>query len=285
MKKITFLLFSALISFGISAQDMVLTGAFDGPLPGGLPKAVEIYVINDIADLSTYGFGSANNGGGTDGIEFVMSGSATAGSYLYIGTEDIEFLNYFGIPPTFVSGAASINGDDALELFDNVVDTGGGVFTGNVIDTFGDINLSGTGQPWEYLDGWAYRNDNTGPDGVTFVLASWTFSGINANDNETSNSTAASPWPLGTYVRALSVSDNDLNGFSMYPNPTSTGVVTIQTKNNQPLQVAVFDVLGKKVIAKQLTNNTLNVSSLKAGIYLVQVTDNKSTTTKKLIIK
>ncbi|PKP25275.1 MAG: hypothetical protein CVU03_08560 [Bacteroidetes bacterium HGW-Bacteroidetes-2] len=285
MKKITFLLFSALISFGVSAQDMVLTGAFDGPLPGGLPKAVEIYVINDIADLSTYGFGSANNGGGTDGIEFVLSGSATAGTYLYIGTEDVEFLNYFGITPNFISGSASINGDDALELFGNVVDTGGGVFTGDVIDTFGDINLSGTGQPWEYLDGWAYRNDNTGPDGAAFILTSWTFSGINVNDDQTSNSTAVTPWPLGTYVRALSVSDNDLKGFNMYPNPSSNGIVTIQTKNNQPLQVAVFDVIGKKVLAKQLTNNTLNVSSLKAGIYLVQVTDNKSTSTKKLIIK
>ena len=37
---------------------MILTGVLDGPLPGGLPKAIEIYVINDIPDISTYGIES-----------------------------------------------------------------------------------------------------------------------------------------------------------------------------------------------------------------------------------
>ena len=50
------------------------------------------------------------------------------------------------------------------------------------------------------MDGWTYRVDNTGPDGSTFVLANWTFSGPNALDGETSNATAATPWPIGTYV-------------------------------------------------------------------------------------
>ena len=69
-----------------------------------------------------------------------------------------------------------------------------------MIDVFGDINLSGTGQPWEYLDGWAYRNNSTGPDGSTFALSSWSFSGPNALDGETLNSTAVSPIPVGTFA-------------------------------------------------------------------------------------
>ena len=46
-----------------------------GDEPGGTgstnyaARAVELYVINDIPDLSKYGVGVANNGGGTDGIE------------------------------------------------------------------------------------------------------------------------------------------------------------------------------------------------------------------------
>lgn len=286
MKKIT-LLFAIFFAINISAQDMVLTGVFDGPLTGGVPKAVEIFVINDIADLSTYGMGSANNGGGTDGVEVVFSGSANAGDYIWVASEDVEFQNYFGFLPTFVSSAANINGDDAIELFDNVVDdgTGTGTFIGDVIDTFGDINVDGTGEPWDHLDGWAYRVDDTGPDGATFVLANWTFSGVDANDGETSNDTAANPWPIGTYERNLSTVDNFSNGFNLYPNPTSTGVVTIQTKSNQPLQVSVFDVLGKQVISKTVLNSTLDVSNLKSGIYLVQVTQDDSTSTKKLVIK
>ena len=80
--------FVTVLSFG---QDMVITGAFDGPLTGGTPKAIEIYVINDISDLSTYGFGSANNGGGTDGQELEFEGSASAGDYIYITDGEDKF--------------------------------------------------------------------------------------------------------------------------------------------------------------------------------------------------
>lgn len=71
---------------------------------------------------------------------------------------------------------------------------------------------------------------------------------------------------------------------NMYPNPVRNGVVTIKTNSNQPLQVVVYDVLGKQVISKTISNNTLNVSNLKAGVYLVQVTENNATSTKKLIV-
>ncbi len=170
---------------------LIITGVIDGPFSGGLPKAVEFYATDDIADLSIYGFGSANNGGGTDGEEFTFSGSATKGDFLYVATESVGFMDFFGFAPTFTDGSApNINGDDAIELFKN----------GTVIDILGDINVDGTGTPWDHLDGWAYRNDGTGPDGSTFVLANWYFSGINALDGETSNASAAIPFPIGTYV-------------------------------------------------------------------------------------
>ena len=42
---------------------LTLTGVIDGPLPGGTPKALELYANCNVADLSQYGLGSANNGG------------------------------------------------------------------------------------------------------------------------------------------------------------------------------------------------------------------------------
>jgi hypothetical protein len=51
---------------GKAMSGLVLTGVIDGPLPGGLPKAIALFVRADIADLSVYGLGRANNGGGTD---------------------------------------------------------------------------------------------------------------------------------------------------------------------------------------------------------------------------
>lgn len=198
MKKITLLLALLVASFSFG-QDLIITGIFDGSLTGGTPKTIEIYAINDIADLSTYGIGSANNGGGTDGIEFQLTGSATAGDYFYIASEQPQFNAFFGFDPDFVTSAANNNGDDAIELFNNVVDDGMGGLTGTLIDTFGDINTDGSGEPWEYMDGWAYRVDGTGPDGATFILGNWTYSGINANDDDTTQAGATNPWPIGTY--------------------------------------------------------------------------------------
>ncbi|MEL6592053.1 MAG: T9SS type A sorting domain-containing protein, partial [Bacteroidota bacterium] len=43
------------------------------------------------------------------------------------------------------------------------------------------------------------RVNGSGPDGTMFQLANFTYSGPDALDNETSNATAATPFPIGTY--------------------------------------------------------------------------------------
>jgi uncharacterized protein len=192
-------LFSSPITY---ANDLILSGVVDGPLTGGLPKAIQVYVANDIADLSQCGLGSANNGGGSDGQEFTFPAvSATTGDYLYIASESAFFSAFFGFSPNFVSGAANINGDDAIELFCDET----------VVDVFGDINTDGSGQDWEYLDGWASRVPESGPDGSTFTQSSWTFSGKNALDGESNNSTAAKPFPLMGGAGETGGGDNDGN--------------------------------------------------------------------------
>ncbi len=165
MKKIFFFLALSFVCLtNVNGQDLMITGVFDGPLTGGLPKGVEIYVINDIADLSSCGLGSANNGGGTDGEEFTFPAvAATAGDYIYVASESTEFANYFGFAPDYTSSAMGINGDDAVELFC------GGV----VVDLYGDINVDGNGTAWEYEDGFSSRPIAAGPS-ATFNVADWT---------------------------------------------------------------------------------------------------------------
>ena len=175
--------------------DLIITGVIDGPITGGVPKAVELYVLNPISDLSVYGLGSANNGGGTDGEEFTFPAiPATAGSYITVATESVNFASYFGSAPDYTSGVASINGDDAIELF----------FSGVVVDLFGDINVDGTGEPWEYLDGWAYRNSGSAPSSV-FDINEWTFSGPNALDgcSGSTNLACSSVFPLNSYLVSI----------------------------------------------------------------------------------
>ncbi|MGB6035116.1 MAG: T9SS type A sorting domain-containing protein [Cryomorphaceae bacterium] len=196
MKKIYFLLFAAMLmtfQSAVAQSDLVITGVVDGDLTGGKPTAIEIYVINDIADLSIYGIGSANNGGGTDGVEFVFpADGATAGDFIYINSDDTGddalFNGYFGFDADYQSSAAAINGDDAVELFLNDV----------VVDVFGDINVNGDDQSWDYTDGWAYRQNGTGPSD-TFTESEWPTQGAGLLDGVMTNAEAEFPFPLGTY--------------------------------------------------------------------------------------
>ncbi len=188
MKKIVF--FSCLVApLTLQAQPLI-TAVFDGPRPGGLPKGVELFITEDIADLSVYGIGSANNGNPSSGVEFTFPSIAvSAGDYLYVASEAPEFENFFGFAPDFTTGAMSINGDDAIELFEN----------GGLIDVFGEVGVDGTGQAWEYTDGWAYRLSGTTAS-ATFFVNDWFFSGPNALDGEDNNAAAVDPVPVGTFA-------------------------------------------------------------------------------------
>lgn len=183
---------TALTASSVLEDSLIISGVLDGTLPGGVPKVLELHALADISDLSSYGIGSANNGGGSDGEEYTFPAiSLNAGDYLYIATDSANFNAFLGFYPNLLGGSTvNINGDDAMELFHN----------GAVIDVFGDINTDGSGQPWEYLDGWAYRKDNAKPNGGAWDIAEWNFSGPNALDGQATNAGAPNPFPNGTYT-------------------------------------------------------------------------------------
>lgn len=195
----TFLIFFSAIN--LSDAQMIITGVYDGPLSGGTPKGVELYVTENIADLSVWGLGSANNGQGTDSVEYTFpAGSAMEGEYIYITNDSLMFIEFFGFDPMNETGAMSINGDDAIELFLN----------GNVVDIYGDINVDGNGEVWEYLDGWGTRNPGSGPDGTTFVPGNWSYSGIDQLLPGPTNDDCMSPYPLRAYTGAAPPADVDV---------------------------------------------------------------------------
>ena len=71
----------------------------------------------------------------------------------------------------------------------------------------------------------------------------------------------------------------------MYPNPTSLGYVMLSSKNKANMSVRVFDVLGKQVLNEKVNDNKLYVSSLNTGIYIMKVSQDNATITKKLVIQ
>ena len=231
--KLLSLFLSCLFISSLNAQDLILTAVYDGPLSGGTPKGVELYVISDIADLSKYALGSANNGGGSDGAEYTLSGSASAGDYLYIASESTQFTNFFGFAPTATSGDMSINGDDAIELFYDA-DDGNGM---QVVDVFGDINTDGSGTAWDHLDGWAYRKSFTNKsNNSTWTIENWNFSGTNELEGGTTNATVSTPMPIGNYdFSALNTVITGDAGWRLLSLPISNGDVS-DVSDDSPVQ-------------------------------------------------
>ncbi|GAB5536848.1 MAG: hypothetical protein Rubg2KO_30970 [Rubricoccaceae bacterium] len=178
--------------------DALIVGVFDGPLTGGQPKAIELHFRGDVPDLSRYAVGSANNGDGSDGPELVLpAGPVALGTFYTIADNAADFTTYFGVAPDAEDGVAAINGDDAIELYYDADDNGNFART-EVVDVFGEIAVDGTGQVWEYTDGWAYRKSGTNPGGDIFFSNAWTYSGLDANDGKATN-VDPNAFPIGTY--------------------------------------------------------------------------------------
>ena len=96
---------------------------------------------------------AANNGGGSDGIEFTLpSISVSEGDDILLAREVATITSYFGtcinsFEHVIETSSLNQNGDDAIELYQGT----------DVIETYGDVIPDGTGEPWEYKGSWAYK--------------------------------------------------------------------------------------------------------------------------------
>jgi hypothetical protein len=86
---------------------------------------------------------------------------------------------------------------------------------------------------------------------------------------------------------AASVKDNAIEGFATYPNPITNSTFTITSKSSSKKTITIFNVLGKKVLSSSFSGvkSTIDVSAISAGIYILKVTEEGKTATKKLVIR
>jgi len=78
-----------------------------------------------------------------------------------------------------------------------------------------------------------------------------------------------------------------IEGLSIYPNPVSYGqnTIYISSKANSSKIVEIFNVLGKRISSIRIAGKALDVTNLNKGVYVLKITENKSTEVRKLIIK
>lgn len=88
---------------------------------------------------------------------------------------------------------------------------------------------------------------------------------------------------LGIWQNTLSMPSLEANNISIYPNPVSGNILTIDT--NKPLKIEVYNVLGKKLISTNVdsTNGKIDVGFLYSGIYMLKMISDEGTITKRII--
>ena len=218
------------LTYNLSLQGIL---DFDLPSGGTDGKAIHLIANSDIPDISIYGIGVANNGGGSDGLEDdfpVMS--VSAGDHILFARSPLAMETYFGMcfsdfDHVLEAGSnISQNGDDAIELYEH----------NQVIETFGDINVDGTGEVWEYTDSWAYKLGNE-----------WTYGGVNCTDDSETSASSNCPYPL---CSSVSVDQQEI-----YFNQGWNIVSTYIDPENSLIEVLFNPILDDLVIVKDYLGN------------------------------
>ncbi|MEX0995620.1 MAG: T9SS type A sorting domain-containing protein [Flavobacteriaceae bacterium] len=81
---------------------------------------------------------------------------------------------------------------------------------------------------------------------------------------------------------ALSISENEINSFKIYPNPTS-GILSVESK--LPISsISVYTLLGQQ-IQKTTGNSQIDLSKIKSGIYLLKIEDKNGNSQNHKILK
>jgi len=83
----------------------------------------------------------------------------------------------------------------------------------------------------------------------------------------------------------LSIDDVDTLDMRIYPNPVDGNFVTILSPVNGTKYIQVFDIMGKRVMDTTINNNTLDVSLINSGFYMIKVTINGQSKISKLVVR
>lgn len=223
----------------------------------GTNKALEIANYTGASiNLSSYTLKLASNANNFSTTYNFTSGSITNGDVFVVANSGL--LTACKSQQDDVNNSITgFNGNDAIGLFKNDIlidiigiESDGGVFAENVT---------------------LIRKPTVEFPTTTFDSNEW----IVAAQDDCSD--------LGSHNQTLGIVNNTIQDANFYPNPLKGNILNINT--NFPLKVEIFNILGKRVIIDKIneTDRNINVSGLKRGIYLIKLSTQYDTQTRKLI--
>ena len=81
--------------------------------------------------------------------------------------------------------------------------------------------------------------------------------------------------------------ENTLDKVQIYPNPVTSGRIYINVETNTTKSIELYDMLGKRILSTEMNGyqKELNVSNLKAGVYILKLSEKNNNVTRKIVIK
>ena len=237
---------------------------------GGNNKAIEIVnLTGSTISLVDYSIQKQSNGGSWVDNYPLGNSSIIPGDVfviVHVGVTKEILLNeadLFGPPnnssPPYQYGSPmNFNGDDPIGLYKN----------GVLIDIIGDVNS----RTKHIEDVTLRRNSDTSLPNTTYdEQGEWTSFPANTFDG------------IGSHTSTLSTKSSTVESFKMFPNPTNGDRIYFRVTEDATIKI--FNVLGKTVARSEVTKskNSINISELTRGIYLVKINSGKQFITKKLI--
>ena len=256
MKKLYFLLFTVAPMLMIG-QNLVVNPTFNDGLNGWTAGPSTSYTLPTIV--------AADGSDGSNSAQYIAT--ATTGFYQEIA---VTAGNQLTISFKYIA-----TGDDTdARIWSNYKDAADVIIYQEALNTDDPLRNNNS-----YLDPattWTQKTIvvTVPANAVKLVLAVRTYNGGTASFDE-----------FSVVQVPLSVSQNAIAGLKVYPNPVSNGKLFIETAANAERTVAIYDLLGKNVLNKTTSNSEINVASLNAGDYIVKITEEGNTTSRKLVIR
>ena len=260
----------------VPSQDLFISEYAEGSSNN---KYVEIYnPLNSAVDLSNYSLKGSNNGSGWIAKrDFALTGTLNPAETLIVCANQADASILALTAAEFQLAYESpvhYNGDDAIGLFKG----------SNLIDIIGDPN-SDPGSSWSVgTSGSTQDRTLVRKMSVTQGNLVWSTSAGTTDENSEWFVLAKDTWAFaGSHPhseQALSIFDFDNQVVKVYPNPVET---TLNFSGlNVPVQATVFDMLGKLHIQSEVTNS-LDVSALKSGLYMIEIKNETSSKVFKML--
>jgi predicted extracellular nuclease len=295
MKKLYTLLSIVLVSVASQAQ-VVISQAYGGGGNGGATYSndfIELFNRGTVAqNLAGWTVQYASANGSTwatttlpnftlqPGQYFLIQEAAGATPVLALPTPDLDGVGAASSPTNGLGLAMSGSNGKVILVSSTVAETTADPTGSQIMDklAYGATSTSGF--------------EGTGPTGTALTSTTAVLrnnGGCTDSNNNAADFTTAAPAPRNSATAlnscALATSQNAIAGLDIYPNPVTNGVLNINTTANDAKNVVVYDVLGKQVVNTTISGSTVNVANLKNGVYIVKITENGKTATRKLVIR